>query len=105
MSSLDSFSVQSERNGGTVRLMPTGELDIASVPDFELSFDAAVGEAPDAIVVDLSQLTFIDSTGLRALLSMSERYKGDLGLTLGSPAVERIIDITGTRGQLPLIDG
>ena len=61
--------------------MPTGELDIASVPDFELSFDAAVEEAPDAIVVDLSQLTFIDSTGLRALLSMSERYKGDLGLT------------------------
>jgi hypothetical protein len=36
---------------------------------------------------------------------MSERYKGDLGLTLGSPAVERIIDITGTRGQLPLIEG
>jgi anti-anti-sigma factor len=85
--------------------MPAGELDIATVPDFEQSFDEVVGSAPEAIVVDLSELTFIDSTGLRALLTMSERYKGDLGLTVGSPAVERIIEITGTRAQLPLIDG
>jgi anti-sigma B factor antagonist len=105
MSSPDSFSVRSEQNNATVRLMLAGELDIATVPDFEQSFDEAVGLAPEAIVVDLSALTFIDSTGLRALLSMSDRYKGDLGLTAGSPAVERIIEITGTRAQLPLLEG
>jgi len=33
LSSLDSFSVQSEQNGGSVRLMPTGELDIATIID------------------------------------------------------------------------
>jgi anti-anti-sigma factor len=97
--------VQSERVGGTVRIVPVGELDIATVPQFDQSFDAAVEQAPESIVVDLAQVTFIDSTGLRALLAMSERYQGDLGLSVGSPAVERIIDVTGTRDQLPLIDG
>jgi anti-anti-sigma factor len=104
MSALDSFSVQIERDGGNVRLKPWGELDIAAVADFDRSFDEAVEHAPDAIVVELAQLTFIDSTGLRALLSLAERYKGELGITLGSPAVERIIEITGTRDQLPLIE-
>jgi len=104
LSALESFSVHTERNGGTVRLKPSGELDIAAVADFDRSFDEAVEQAPDAIVVELSQVTFIDSSGLRALLLLAERYKGNLSMTLGSPAVERIIEITGTRVQLPLIE-
>ena len=59
LSALEPFSVHTERNGGTVRLKPSGELDIAAVADFDRSFDEAVEQAPDAIVVELSQVTFI----------------------------------------------
>jgi hypothetical protein len=43
LSALDSFSVQTERDGGTVWLKPAGELDIAAVADLDRSFDEAVG--------------------------------------------------------------
>ena len=65
-------------------------------------------EATDAerIVLDLSGLTFIDSTGLRLVLDVNERCGGQvdrLRVIAGSPAVERLLDIVGLRDRLPLI--
>jgi anti-sigma B factor antagonist len=101
----DSFPIASERIARRHRLAPAGELDIATVPLLEAAFDGVERGDADAIVVDLSDVTFIDSTGMQLLLRMNERCAGTGRLEIiSSASVERLLDITGLRDQLPLSD-
>jgi anti-anti-sigma factor len=99
----ESFPIASERTADYHRLAPAGELDIATVPLLEAAFDEVERGSATKIVVDLSAITFIDSTGLQLLLRMNERCDEAQRLEIvASPAVERLLDITGLRDQLPL---
>jgi len=98
--------VRSTREDGVERLTPVGELDIATVPILERAFDAVVGNHDlRMIVVDLTELAFMDSTGLHALLGMTEACRGTdrLRVVNGSRAVERLLDLSGVRDRLPII--
>lgn len=80
-----------------------GELDMASAPLLERALEAErIG--PDTILVlDLQALQFIDSTGLRAILSLRElcRERGQqFAVTRGSPQVQRLLDLTGVSEHL-----
>jgi anti-sigma B factor antagonist len=94
----ESFPITREHTATGQRLAPSGELDIATVPLLEAAFDEA-GDAP--VLLDLAGITFIDSTGLQLLLRLSERAGGRLQIT-SSPALERLLEITGVRDRLPL---
>jgi anti-sigma B factor antagonist len=99
------FSVRSERVGQVHRLTPVGDLDLATVPLLEREFDAAY--SPDETVVmlvDLTELAFIDSSGLKLLLQMHARCPHRMRVINGSPAVERLFDVAGVRDSLPIID-
>lgn len=100
----ETLSITSQRNGTAHRVVAVGELDLATVDLLQRT----LGEIDDGatIVLDLSGLSFIDSTGLRLVLDLNERYGGEadrLRVVAGSPAVERLLDIVGLRDQLPLI--
>ena len=60
---------------GTTLLL-AGELDAATVPELELALDQAENAGAEQIVVDLERLTFIDSTGLQALVAYHRRFDG-----------------------------
>ncbi len=99
------LSIRSEREGDTYRVLAVGELDIATVGMLEKAVLNIEDSAP-VILLDLSGLSFIDSTGLRLVIDLSERYGGAtnrLQILAGSSAVERLLDIAGLRGRLPLI--
>jgi anti-anti-sigma factor len=99
------LSIRSERDGDTYRVLAVGELDIATVGMLEKAV-LDVEDRAQAIVLDLSGLSFIDSTGLRLVIELSERYGGAtnrIQVVAGSPAVERLLDIAGLRDRLPLI--
>ena len=99
------LSIRSEREGDTYRVLAVGELDIATVGMLEKAVLDIEDSAP-VILLDLSGLSFIDSTGLRLVIDLSERYGGAtnrLQILAGSSAVERLLDIAGLRGRLPLI--
>jgi anti-sigma B factor antagonist len=99
----ESFPITSERTARRHRLAPAGELDIATVPLLEGAFDDVERGDAEVIVLDLSNVTFIDSTGIQLLLRMNERCSGTDRLEIiSSPSVERLLDITGLRDQLPL---
>ena len=99
-----SFSVRSERAGRMHRLTPSGELDVATVPTLEGELDAVADVDPDlVIVVDLTELTFMDSTGLHLLVRLSERFPKRLRVINGSSSVERLLDLSGARDRLPII--
>lgn len=96
------FAVEEVRSPERVELRLTGELDLASVGAFTAAFKRASRRAR-TIVVDMSELDFIDSSGLRALIEISEqpRLNGYLISFRSGPGVERALEITGLRHTLP----
>jgi anti-sigma B factor antagonist len=84
-----------------------GELDLASAPFLQSEIESV--EAADArlVVLDLDDLEFIDSTGLRIILAAHEHAQehGQMfALTRGSQQVQRIMSITGIDQQLRIIE-
>jgi anti-anti-sigma factor len=85
-------------DGGTV-LTLSGELDIASAPALERTLDDFGAPLPRRLVIDLTEVTFMDSTGLRALLLARQRaVDGDHELLLcpGPRQVQRVLELSGT---------
>jgi anti-anti-sigma factor len=86
------------RDGESAVLRVRGDLDIATE-------DAAVGMVssalaadppPAVLVLDLSEVVFMDSSGLRALLRMHNRHGSSVRLGPVSTVVERLLALTGT---------
>lgn len=76
-----------------------GELDLSTVGRLGRRLDELIGGGAKAIVVDLIELTFIDSTGLATLLNALRnvrRRNGRLALACTNPTVLRLFEITGT---------
>ena len=98
-------SVESLEEGRLFRVR--GELDMGTVEALESHVDAALEES-SAVVVDLADVSFIDSCGLRLLLRSSARAR-DLGspffLARPSDQVKRLLVVTGTVGLVPVLDG
>lgn len=72
----------------------SGEIDLASAPRLEEALTAGGG---DTVIADLLDVGFIDSTGLRSLMTAKERISdagGRLLLVSGDGPVERILDLT-----------
>ena len=102
----DTLTILSERRGSAHHVAPSGELDIATVELLERALLEVEQTDVETIVLDLSGLDFIDSTGLRLVIDTNERCGGPdgrLGVIAGSPAVERLLDLVGLRELLPLI--
>jgi anti-sigma B factor antagonist len=77
----------------------TGELDLQSAEVLEREVVALHAAGHDRIVVDLGEIAFIDSTGLRVLLGLhraSERAGRRLSLVRGPDPVHRIFELTAT---------
>jgi len=88
-------STVSETGEPTVEV--SGELDLASAEDFATQVGESAGDA-NVVVLDLSGVTFMDSTGLAALIKIRNRLTdrgGDLRLAAASRAVERVLELTG----------
>jgi len=78
-----------------------GEFDIETVDRFEALIDeVAAGDGRDDVALDLSGLTFIDSTGVRAFITLGRRLDGR-GLVLGGARenVRRTLTIAGIDGH------
>lgn len=83
---------------GAVRVSLVGELDLASAQQMEEHFAKVDEQAPRRVVVDLSGLTFIDSSGLRMLLLADARareHSYELVLLAGPEPVQRVFEMTG----------
>ncbi len=82
-------------------LVAVGDLDSASAEDLERAVLALYASGAPRVLIDLRGVEFMDSTGLRALLSLrngAKRINCELTLVPGAPAVERVFRLTATRG-------
>ena len=91
------LNVQRESNGEVELLAVSGEVDIASAPRLISSLNEALGECESPLVVDLSDVAFMDSTGLALLLNahrrLARRGQGFAVVSPGGP-VRRVFTIT-----------
>jgi anti-sigma B factor antagonist len=92
---------------GEIRIALHGELDIGNAPEVEEALlTAEAAEAP-IIRLDLRELQFLDSTGLRVILSAQLRAAVDndrLRVTPGPERVQRLFAMTGTTDLLHFED-
>jgi anti-sigma B factor antagonist len=87
----------SEHDGETL-VRAAGELDVNTAPELREQLARLIAEDTRRIVVDLSDVSFVDSTALSVLVSALKRLRqadGDLELASPNPSVRRVFEITG----------
>jgi anti-anti-sigma factor len=86
--------------GDSAVVVPTGELDIATAPALDRELEQAFASHTARVVLDLRELEFIDSSGLRTLLIARRRADAagaQFSLVAGDRALERTLEIAGVR--------
>ena len=84
--------------GDIVRIAPQGRLDTFSVPPFEQVLTEHLDAGRSRLIVDLAGVTYVSSSGLRALLSARRRARtagGDVVLCSMAPRVREIFEMVG----------
>jgi anti-anti-sigma factor len=103
---LGNLILRDERDGDTHVIQLLGELDIAGAPHLEERLQRVEATDAPAIIIDMSDLEFIDSTGVRLLLMCADRCSDGSRLTIlrGPKQVHRVFEITDLVGRLPFAD-
>ncbi|HEY5251801.1 MAG TPA: STAS domain-containing protein [Acidimicrobiales bacterium] len=96
------FSVeQSDDSHGDPVVRLNGELDISSAAAFREAMEELVGKQPGRLVFDLSQLTFMDSSGIAVMVYVANNVK-KVELLHASSIVRRVVEATGLSDILRL---
>lgn len=101
---LEEFCVEVVPHREVVDVVPVGELDVATVARLDAELRELLEAGFRRFVLDLRKLTFMDSSGLRLILTVHELARSDgLEVTLvpGPDAVQRVFEICGIVDQLP----
>jgi anti-anti-sigma factor len=83
-----------------------GELDLLGAPMLQEQIDKVELGSPGIVVLDLQDLQFVDSAGLRVILATNERSRQqgwELALTRGTEQVQRLFAIAGVSEHLRII--
>jgi anti-anti-sigma factor len=91
---------------GTQRVVLTGELDVSTVPAFNKRMSELHHNGFHSVVLDLSGVTFMDSTGLSAILvtEMHARMRGQrFRVVEGPPHVNELFRLTGVDNFLEIV--
>jgi anti-sigma B factor antagonist len=100
------FSVSRRRAGDGVAVVAVGEIDLATVDAVQAEIDAARAETT-LVLLDLRDVTFIDSAGVRLVLEGSRALAaggGELVVVRGGAEVRRVFDLVGLDGRVKMVD-
>lgn len=102
-----SFRVDVRSEDKTAVVAVSGELDLASGPALERELSRALASPAAALIIDLRELEFIDSTGLGILIKAHQRAQAEgrrLAVVKGPSQVQRLLGLTGLEARLTLVD-
>lgn len=94
-----------EDDDGTLRV--SGELDAYSVPTLTSVLERRAAADSGSVVLDMAEVTFVDSSALQALVEFHQRFVekgGALLIASPSPALLRLLDITGLDKHLNIAE-
>lgn len=83
----------------------TGEVDLATSPELDTAIIAAIDAAAASVVIDLSDVSFMDSSGLGVIVRALKRCReaeNDLDLVITNERVLKVFGITGLDQVIPI---
>ena len=85
-----------ERRGDAVVVRLAGELDLYNAADVTAALEELAANSPSRVIIDLSEVAFVDSTALGTLVE-ARRQLGQDGLVLvaAGPDVARALEVSG----------
>jgi anti-sigma B factor antagonist len=101
------FDVQIEQRGDAVHVVMSGELDISTAQRLEDDLKRVEADKPATTVLDLQQLSFMDSTGLRLLIMADSRARAEdrrLVIVQGNEMVQRVMRLTRLDERLTIVE-
>lgn len=103
---MSDFAVRTHEDGRSFHVSVSGELDIAASDELDTHLKQIERREPSLVVLNLRDLTFIDSSGLRSILTAHARASGGqwrLVLVEGAEPIQRVFRITGLDRHLTIV--
>ncbi|HET9259975.1 MAG TPA: STAS domain-containing protein [Acidimicrobiia bacterium] len=102
------LSIRNQRlSNGWVSIEVEGEVDLATVDELQQAIDAVFADSAEGLVVDLTGSSFMDSTGLKALV-MSNRKFDEAGrsfaIAVSAGPISRLVDLSGVNTTIRTVD-
>ena len=101
------FRVDVYDEEGRIRIAPVGELDLATAPEVDDALRAAFEGPARIVTLDLREVTFMDSSGLRVVLRWDAAGRSDgtaFGLIRGDHVVQRVFEATRVAERLTFVE-
>lgn len=97
MSAADPITTSVAHRAGVAVVSIGGEIDLSTAPAFEAAINGALDGDPPVLVIELSDVSFMASVGLRVLVAAHERVSkcAQLAIVANNPATSRPIQLTG----------
>jgi anti-sigma B factor antagonist len=96
--------LSTHQSGRFTVLTVGGEIDLASAPQLSAAFDEIEHSAAKEVVLDLSEVTFLDSTGVGVLINGRRGLGGDGSIRIVSTrsAIIKLFALTGLSDLFPI---
>ena len=104
---LHGLEISIERHSHVVVVRLAGEIDVGTGPELERRLQEIATGAHTHVLIDLSEVEFMDSTGLRSIVRAQHSANSSgrrLSLRRGSAQVQRLFEITGVLDRLTFED-
>ena len=91
------MAVKTESKNGLMVCRVDGEIDIACAPELKKIFDKLISQKTPKIVIELSKVTYVDSSGLATLVEILKNmrsYGGKMRLACMAPKIKSLFEIT-----------
>jgi anti-anti-sigma factor len=105
---VETFKVEADHTGETYRIRLIGEFDLPAFDQVDTLLKEAQMGTVHGVLVDLRGVTFIDSSGIRALVRAHKRGAegaGHLRLIRGPHNVHRVFELAGLDSRLDFVEG
>jgi anti-sigma B factor antagonist len=99
------FSISTQLSGDRTVVSVSGELDAHVAPQLQAELDPITAKHGASVVIDLSEVGFIDSSGLGVLVATLKHVReadGRLDVVVSRPRVLKVFKLTGLDAVIPL---
>lgn len=101
----ENFDISEEERDGVAVTSVKGEIDVATAPQLRERLQRQASAGAATIIVDLLNVTFLDSTALGVLVGALKRSReagGELRLVIEQPRILKVFEITGLTDVFPI---
>ncbi|RJR45425.1 MAG: anti-sigma factor antagonist [Desulfobacteraceae bacterium] len=99
------MEIVTKKEKGAVVVLLNGKLDAGSSPELEKEIDKIAAEGEKHLILDLAQLSYISSAGLRVILAGSKKLKnkqGSLYVSALGSMVREVFEVSGFSSIIPI---